>query len=172
MERSKHDREVVLPAEALAALRDAVVGQAGESAANAALKAAGIAAGERLFEETEAELGRSLGEIGEETFWRQLSSNLARRGWGTLRHEAPHPGVGLLTGTGWVDGPDQGSPFSEGMIQGVLSRAAGKEVSVIRVPAEGSDVDPAFAFGSAAAIRWLRSRIRDQGDVRSALEMP
>ncbi len=170
MQRSRPDREVILPAAALAALRDAVVGQAGQDAADAALRSAGVAAGERLFEETESELGRSLAEVGEEAFWRHLSTVLSRRGWGALRHEAPHPGVGLLTGTGWADARD--NPFSEGMIQGILSRTAGAEVSVIRVPTDTAELDPAFAFGSAAAIRWLRSRLSDQGDVRSALETP
>ncbi len=170
MERSRPDREVILPAEALSALRDAMVGQAGENAADAALRSAGVTAGERLFEETEAELGRSLAEVGEDAFWRHLSAILARRGWGTLHHEAAHPGVGLLTGTGWAHAPD--NPFSEGMIQGILCRTAGAEVSVIRVPADTAEVDSAFAFGSVAAIRWLRSRLSDQGDVRSALETP
>ena len=85
MERSRPDREVVLPAAALAALRDAVAGQAGQGAADAALRSAGVAAGERLFEETESELGRSLADalaelIGNDTSREQLFALIGIKG--------------------------------------------------------------------------------------------
>ena len=109
----------------------------------------------------------SADELTEGVFWSRLSDLMTRRGWGSVSHSAPHPGVGLIQSTDWAEAGTH-SPFSEGLLSGLLSGVAGADVSVIRVPS-GSD-GASFAYGAPTTIEALQVHLADRGDLAAALE--
>lgn len=159
------NREIALPAQALAALREAIGEAGGEGAALRVMRLVGHAAG------TSGAPGLSRGDSdpaarSEAAFWHELGDYLSRRGWGSLSHSAPHPGVGLIETTEWVEtGAD--SPFSEGLLAGLLSSVAQAEVAVIRVPREADLA--AFAYGAPDTIESLQAHLAGGKDLDSAL---
>ena len=160
MEADLSEREIVLPAHALSSLHSAIREQVGADAADQALLAAGRAAGEAVLDGIEAGLDGAAGALSEGAFWSMLESFFSRRGWGRLHHDRAHPGVGVLTGADWAEGGEH--PFTQGLLAGLLSRAAGAEVEVVRIPEDDTD-GPSFAFGAAATLRALERRL-DEGD--------
>jgi len=166
VEADRSEREIVLPAHALSSLHSAIREQVGEDAADRALLAAGRAADEAVLDGIETGLNEGAGALSESAFWSMLVSFFSRRGWGRLQHEDAHPGVGVLTGADWAEGGDR--PFTQGLLAGLLSRAAGAEVEVVRIP-DGDGDGPSFAFGAAPTLRVLQRRLGEGDSLGAAL---
>ena len=169
-------RDVAVPAIGLAALRRQLQREAGSLAAIHALHAAGFSAGEALWEGLRRGPARNLAEADQETFWERLTALLGRRGWGTIRHSAAHPGVGLLASGDWAEalgGGDEDQPscsFSTGMLSGLLSGAAGGPIAVLEVTCRAKgDERCTFAFGSAATVHDLYGLMLEGRPLESAL---
>jgi hypothetical protein len=70
----------------------------------AALQEAGYAAGDALFDRlTRAASESDIAGTPSASFWDRLSSMCRELGWGTVRHEELHPGVGALVATDWFE---------------------------------------------------------------------
>lgn len=166
--------EVALPAAALAELRRALRAEAGPLATVHALHAAGYGAGGPLFEVFSGT--GDLDDRDEEAFWGGLSDFLARRGWGTLAHSAPHPGIGLLSSGNWPEATPQAPErqpacaFGAGLLSSLLTHAAGGPVAVLEVGCRSRGDDRCtFAFGSEAAVHELYGLLLDGRDLDTAL---
>ncbi|MEX2465905.1 MAG: 4-vinyl reductase [Gemmatimonadota bacterium] len=131
---------------------------------------------------TEAAAGFAAGgdfdvsELTTSEFWGSVQRFFGRKGWGTLRHEAAHPGVGLLTSDDWVEASaeetdSEGScSFSTGFLAGLLSELAKRPVAVLEVTCRTRGDDACrFAFGSEAVVHELYGRLLDGSDLARAL---
>jgi predicted hydrocarbon binding protein len=169
------NKDIRIPADSIQALRRSLVSDLGGQAAGRALQAAGFAAGDALFDR----LTRTAGDEGIEatpsaSFWDRLAALFRELGWGVIRHEDLHPGVGALVATEWFEvGTETGRatcPFTTGVLANLLGRAAGADVSVLQVGCESEGAGCArFLFGSAAALDGLYSELREGQDLEAAL---
>ena len=96
-------REVALPARGLTELRRSLREEVGPLASVQALHAAGYAAGEELYRGFRQSTADDVADMGTERFWGQVRRYFRLKGWGELRHESPHPGVGLLRSANWAE---------------------------------------------------------------------
>lgn len=173
--RSEVPREIAVPISIFAALRASLAGEVGELGAIHALHNAGFSAGVAAAEAFRGGPGDDVLGLSEEDFWSRLTLFFARRGWGTLSHQALHQAVGTLTSPDWTeaaaDGGDQAScSFSTGFLAGLLSTLAGGDVAVLEVACRGRGDDAcAFAFGNAAAIHEVYGRLLEGSDLAGAL---
>lgn len=166
MPRSR--REVLVPAQALAALRRGLRVEAGPLAAAHALHAAGYAAGDSIFDMLSDSAGRPLTELSARRFWNYVSELLSRRGWGSLEHRDVPPALGLMASSDWAEAEattEETQPschFTMGLLANLLGRVAGGAVSVLEVRCRAcGDAECCFAFGSEAAIHALYGRLLD-----------
>jgi bacteriochlorophyll 4-vinyl reductase len=158
--------ELALPVSSLAALRDALVVSVGTESAAQALRQAGFAAGDALFQILAADDPDELAELPAPVFWSRLARLFAARGWGQLSYAQAHPGVGALEATNWVEAvPDNGAAqpschFTTGVLANLLGRVVGSEVAVLEVECR-SRGEPRcrFLFGGAVAVYALYDRI-------------
>lgn len=158
-------------------MRRALHEEAGPIVATRVLQAAGYEAGEALHVALEATGRQTPGTLGRAEFWRRLADFLRARGWGSLRMEQLHPGIGLLTSSDWAEAADArgetqpSCPFSAGLLSGLLSRTAGGPVAVLQVACTSrGDEACTFAFGSEAAIDALYRRMLDGAGLSTALD--
>jgi hypothetical protein len=168
-------REVALPALGLTELRRSLREEVGPVASVQALHAAGYAAGEEYYRGFVHSASGEVGAMGTERFWRHLRRYFRQKGWGELRHEAPHPGVGLLRSTDWAeasaDSETQPScAFTSGLLSNFLTLAAGGSVAVLEVDcvSKGSDCC-SFAFGSESTIQELYRQLLEGSSLGDAL---
>jgi predicted hydrocarbon binding protein len=168
-------QELALPIASLAALRNALIDVVGEDAAAVALRAAGYAAGDALFN------ALASGDIDASTatdrFWQRLAQIFQARGWGTLRHEDAHPGVGALNSLDWVEVDALGSALrpscflTTGLLANLLGRMAGEEVAVLEVECRSrGDARCRFLFGSADALDAVYAHIASGDSASAALD--
>jgi hypothetical protein len=168
------EREVAVPAAAFAALAHAFSEQGGALAAIHGLHAGGYGAGDLFYERLMQGFSGKLGGVDEREFWRSLSRFLAKKGWGTLAHRAPHPGVGLLVSRDWAEADGGGGrqpscAFSVGLLSHLLTRAAGAPIAVLEVSCRAAGDDAcAFAFGSEATIDELYGLLLDGKGIEQA----
>jgi len=169
-------REVAIPVVGLNALRRALQKEAGPLPTIHALHAAGFGSGQAIWEGLRRSPGREIADLDEEGFFARLSGALGRRGWGTLGHQAAHPGVGLLASSDWAEAQPAASErqpactFSSGMLSAILSGAAGGPVAVLEVTCRTRGDDRCtFAFGSAATVHDLYGMLLDGEDLDTAL---
>lgn len=168
---------VMLPSEALVALRRAIRAEAGPLAAIHALHHAGYESGGALFDAFTQDLGEDLSGIPEGVFWSQMARFLARRGWGAVSHDDAHRGVGLLRSRDWAEATSDGSEsqptcaFSCGMLSHFLTRAAGGPVAVLEVSCRSrGDQACTFAFGSETAIHQLYGSLLEGRELQGAFQ--
>ena len=169
-------RDVAIPVAGLTALRRSLQQEAGPLPAVHALHAAGFSAGEAIWDALKRGPGRDATDLDQDGFFGRLSGALGRRGWGSLVHRTPHPGVGLLVTSDWAEalaGSGERQPsctFSSGMLSAILSGAAGGPVAVLEVTCRTRGDDRCtFAFGSAATIHDLYGLLLEGQDLDSAL---
>lgn len=169
-------RDVAIPVAGLSTLRRALQKEAGPLPAIHALHAAGFDSGEAMWEGIRRTAGTDLASLDEIAFWSRFATVLARRGWGTLHHSAPHPGVGLLASADWAEAAgrtDEKQPsctFSSGMLSALLSGAASDPVAVLEVSCRTrGDERCTFAFGSAETVHELYGLLVDGRDLDAAL---
>jgi len=153
-------REIQLPAGLLVDLR--------ASAGPHVLESAGRSAGTWLAWNLREVLGtQDLAEAPSHAFWDALDQILRSRGWGRLRQERAHSGLGVIIAEEWIEGgasdADSGCPFTVGLLSEVFGAVAGAPISVIETACEGHGDDTCrFVFGSDVAVAELRARL-DQG---------
>lgn len=145
--------------------------------ATRAMQAAGYEAGEQLHEALAATGSQSPGALGRTEFWTRLGDFLRSRGWGSLRMEQAHPGIGLLTSPDWAEaagasgGTQPACPFSAGLLSGLLSRTAGGPVAVLQIACTSrGDEACTFAFGSETTIAVLYRLMLDGVEFSQALD--
>lgn len=179
--------ELALPVASLAALRRALVEAVGADGAARALRVAGHAAGDAFFHaltrqsasspaSSETAAAASPRELEEAAFWARLSELFSSRGWGTVSHEAVHPGVGELRSGDWVEAdPSTGALrpacyFSTGLLANLLGQVADDEVAVMEVECRSQgDAQCRFLFGGAAALDELFRRLQSGEDLARSL---
>jgi len=156
------ESEVLLPAVALATL--ARMSGEGNQGLVEALVCSGEAAGRVLFS------GLMEGEApyAAPNFWQQLDRLFRRRGLGSLTHSRLHPGIGLIhvSGNPEVGSPSAvgmgGSPFTTGVLLGILSAAVGRQVDLRPLGTVDGGWESGFrwVFGSTAALDQLNALLR------------
>ena len=166
-------REIAVPVSVFGSLRSELAKEAGTLPTVHALHNAGYQAGTQA---ASALGGGAKKGLGKDAFWTELSDFFGTRGWGTLRFEATHAAVGLLTSSDWAEAVDGGQDpeascfFSTGFLSGLLSELAGGPVAVLEVGCRTRGEDRcSFAFGSEAAIHDLYGRMLDGEDLDGAL---
>lgn len=155
-------RAIAVPARSLVELTQALREEVGPLAAIHGLHAAGYSAGEELFRWFRAGLPDDPRGLSDSGFWERMSRFFAEKGWGHLRHDPAHPGIGLLRSEDWAEadpgegGQETACAFSSGLLASFLTQAAGGPVAVLAVtPRVEGDPDCTFCFGSEEAIRRL-----------------
>lgn len=168
-------REIAVPVSIFGSLRGELEKEAGTLPTVHALHNAGYRAG--------SVAAASLGGNGEDpaslpqgAFWSRLSDFFSKRGWGTLRHDTAHAGVGVLSSSDWAEASesameaDASCCFSTGFLSGLLSELAGGPVAVLEVGCRTRGADACrFAFGSEEVIHDLYGRLLDGADFEGAL---
>jgi hypothetical protein len=169
------EREIALPAASFAALARALRAEGGALAAIHGLHAAGYGAGEAVYQRLFRGRGDRAAEIPGPEFWRMLNRFLSTRGWGSLIHSSPHPGVGFLISPDWAeaDGGEGTQPscsFTVGLLAHVLTRVASAPVAVLEVTCRTAGQSACtFAFGSEATIHDLYGLLLEGKEVDRAL---
>lgn len=169
-------REIALPARGLGELRRALREQVGPLAAVHGLHAAGFSAGEGLFQAFGRSLDAPAGELANEELWDRISRFFQQKGWGTLFHRQPHPGIGVVESPDWAEAEPgtESQPscsFATGLLSGFLSRLAGGDVAVIEVGcASRGDASCTFAFGSESTVHALYGHLLEGAGLEAALE--
>ncbi len=165
--------EVRIPSPALQAL-SAAADRGGEIVA-AAVRDAGRAAGEEITRRIARAI--PLSELDTDDFWSAVNAETDARGLGTFVWErgiGGHAdllaqGAPDLGGTTRVLTGDGGTPFTEGLIEGLLGAAAEEPVGVVRAPLDDGE-GVRFVIGSPVALRHVQLRLRGGSNLEQALE--
>jgi hypothetical protein len=169
-------REVALPARGLGELRRALRDEVGPLATVRGLHAAGFSAGDGLFQAFTRTLDGPAVEMAHDELWERVSRFFQQKGWGSLQHRQPHPGIGVLESPDWAEAEagTENQPscsFATGLLSGFLSQLAGGDVAVIEVGcASRGDRACTFAFGSEAAVHGLYGHLVEGAAFEAALE--
>lgn len=167
-------RDIRIPADSIHAMRRSLASELGSEAAARALRDAGHAAGDALFQRIVRDPSADPGSTAAATFWDRLATVFRELGWGTARHEEVHPGVGALVVAEWfeVDAATGRAvcPFTTGVLANVLGRIAGQDVAVLQTECpDGRPGCARFLFGSAEVLDGVYAGLRDGRDVATAL---
>jgi hypothetical protein len=175
--RNGAPREVAVPVAVFDALRTEIEKDFGTLETVGALHRAGYDAGRHAALTLNREAGGDALHLSPAGFWSRLSEYFEKRGWGTLRHSAPHPAIGLLSSPEWAevstaDNPtESGCAVSAGFLSGMLSQLLGNAVAVLEVQCRGRGDDSCdFAFGSETAIHDLYGHLLEGTELEQALE--
>lgn len=175
--RSGGPREIAVPISVFGSLRAELEKEVGMLPTVRALHHAGYHAGLEAATSVNQEAGGDSFRLGQKGFWAHLSDYFSKRGWGTVGHQAPHAGVGILSSADWAEAnpedlrPDASCSFSAGYLSGLLSQLSGGPVAVLEVGCRTRGGDSCdFAFGSETAIHGLYGQMLDGADLHSALE--
>ena len=165
------NREIRIPAASVLVLRSTLRSEVGAHAATVALQKAGHAAGDALFTRLE---GDAPEQTPQSTFWSRLSGLFKEMGWGTVRHEDVHPGVGALVASDWFEVDPAAAtptcPFSTGVLSNILGRVAGQDVAVMVVPCEdGEDGCCRFLFGAGPVLQQVYAGLREGTELDATL---
>ncbi len=164
--------EVRMPSRALQAL-SAAADRGGEVVA-AAVRDAGRAAGEEIARRIAGAI--SLSELDTDDFWSAANAETGARGLGTFEWKRGIGGHAELLVRGAPDLADGartsgngGTPFTEGLIEGLLTAAAEEPVGVVRAPLDDGE-GIRFVIGSPVALRHVQVRLRGGATLEQALE--
>lgn len=170
-------KEIAVPVSLFASLRSELEKGAGMLETMRALHRAGYVAGLAAAKAVHKESGGNSLSLSQAGFWVSLSHYFERRGWGTLAHATPHPGIGILSSTDWAEAspdetrPDASCSFSTGFLSGLLSQLAGGPVAVLEVGCRSRGADECqFAFGSERAVHELYGLMLDGATLEASLE--
>jgi predicted hydrocarbon binding protein len=171
------NRDIRIPAGSIHAMRRSLYQELGAETAGRALQEAGYAAGDMVFDRlARASSESEISGTPSASFWDRLSSLCRELGWGTVRHEELHPGVGALVATEWFEVEEDRSralcPFTTGVFANVLGRVAGQDVAVLQVDCvDGQAGCARFLFGSAQALESVYAGLRDGRDLEASLSI-
>lgn len=172
--------DVQLPRPALEVLiRSAIHDRAGTGLA---LREAGRAAGADIAGRIAA-LAPTSG-VGAATFWAAANAETVARGLGSLRWVARGDAAAEVIANDALDAIPAGSqigrtrpprpdaPFSEGLVEGLLSRIVGEQIGSLAVEVRRSGESPALHLlvGSPAFLRVVRRRLDAGEALEAALE--
>lgn len=154
-----------VPRASLAALRAALLRDAGPSAA-AYLQEAGYAGGEALFSSfrawLEARQGGAPEDLDLETFEHQATDFLREAGWGSLRVGTLHTAVGTLDSDDWAEADPAaaldhaGCHLTTGMFADFFGRVADQPLAVLEVECRSmGDPRCRFLIGSAEVMGYV-----------------
>ena len=169
-------REIAVPGSVFAALRTELEKEAGTLPTVHALHHAGYHAGAAAAGGLAGSDGGAHEALAKDEFWKRLADFFDKRGWGTIKHDAVHAAVGILSSSDWAEAsgetkdPAASCFFSTGFLSGLLSTLAGGPVAVLEVGCRtrgGSACQ--FAFGSESAIHDLYGRLLEGVDLDGAL---
>jgi predicted hydrocarbon binding protein len=166
--------DIRIPVDSIQALRSALSRELGTDAAARALREAGFAAGDAIAGKLDrGPSDQDVGETPATTFWDRFATLFREMGWGSLRHEELHPGVGAFTVTDWfeIDPASSSSacPFTTGVLANVLGSIAGRPVAVMQVPCPAQPGCARFVFGSASVLDEIYADLRDGQELDGAL---
>ena len=174
--KSAGARDIAVPVTIFSALRRELEKEVGTLPAVRSLHHAGYEAG------TDAAAGFGsvdrdrLAQLSSSDFWSQMDRFFSRRGWGSIDHEAAHPGVGMLVSSDWAEAssgetdPEGSCSFSTGFLAGLLSALADRPVAVLEVTCRTRGDDACrYAFGNEVVIHDLYGRMSDGSDLKQAL---
>jgi hypothetical protein len=168
-------REVAVPVSIFGSLRGELEKEAGMLPTVHALHNAGYRVGSAAAPALSGN-GEDPAGLPQGAFWSRLSDFFQRRGWGTLRHNPAHAGVGILYSSDWAEASegtmdaDASCCFSTGFLSGLLSELAGGPVAVLEIGCRTRGADACrFAFGSEQVIHDLYGRLLDGADFDGAL---
>lgn len=170
-------RDIRIPADSIRAVRRALSTAVGPDAAGRGLQEAGFAAGDALFERIARDTAADdAGSTPARSFWDRLAAMFRELGWGTMRHEEVHPGVGALVVTDWFEVDPSATratcPFTTGVLANLLGRLAGGDVAVMQAECTGHQPGCArFLFGSADVLNGVYAGLREGRDLDAALSM-
>jgi len=174
--KDRAPREVAVPVSVFGSLRAQLEKEAGTLPTVHALHHAGYQAGVDVSGSLMASGVTDVANLGQDEFWATVTGFLAKRGWGTLRLDPAHAGVGILTSSDWAEAsegeidPDASCHFSTGFLSGLLSELAGGPVAVLEVDCRTrGGASCRFAFGSEGAIHQLYGRLLEGADLDAAL---
>lgn len=163
--------EIRMPSPALQAL-SAAADRGGEVVA-AAVRGAGRAAGEEIARRIAGAV--SISELDTDDFWSAANAETDARGLGTFEWKRGMGGHAELLVRGAPDLAEGarasrgGTPFTEGLIEGLLTAAAEEPVGVVRAPLDdGAGIR--FVIGSPVALRHVQARLRAGATLEQALE--
>lgn len=168
--------DIRLPVASVAALRGSLRDSVGPDEAARALQRAGFAAGDALFEALTGPDAEGLADVAMSDYFRRLTQLFKRLGWGELRHEAVHPGVGGLVAEDWFEADSAGSSnrpscfFTTGVLANLLGRTAGADVAVLQAECRAAgDECCRFLFGSRDALMTVYNQLAEGRSVEDSL---
>lgn len=168
-------REIAVPVSIFGSLRGELEKEAGTLPTVHALHNAGFRAGSAAAA-TLGGNGEDPATLPQGAFWSRVSDFFSKRGWGTLRHDAAHEGVGLLFSSDWAEASEQvveadaSCCFSTGFLSGLLTELAGGPVAVLEVGCRTRGAEACrFAFGAEEVIHDLYGRLLNGSDFDAAL---
>jgi predicted hydrocarbon binding protein len=178
MRKSGRPAELVLPVASLAALRRALGTRVGADGAAEALREAGHAAGDALYEVLRSGLGADgLAQLGEAGFWRRLGELFETRGWGELQQEAVHAGVGALDAADWVEADVESGAerpschFTTGLLANLLGQVAGQEIAVLESECRSrGDLRCRFLFGAPETLGAVHRTLLAGQDTNASIQ--
>ena len=165
--------EVRMPAPALHAL--AVAADRGGEPIASAVRDAGRAAGEEIMRRIAGVI--PLSDLDTDDFWSAVNAETGARGLGTFEWdrgigacaEVVAHGAADLPQDGQASSGGRGTPFTEGLIEGLLGSAAEESVGVVRAPPDGGE-GIRFLIGSPTVLRHIRLRLLAGATLDQALE--
>lgn len=179
----RHEPVASIPGSALRTLHRALSHEAGPELAARAVQAAGAATGDLLFEsltspEAAGVEAEDLRRLPLEEFWDDILEFLSDLGWGSLEHEAIHPGIGALSAPDWIEAdPAQSTSgprcfFASGLLSGLLGGVAGRPIAVLEVECRSAGDDRCrFLFGDEAVLGRVRAGLEAGRELSSTLEL-
>ncbi len=177
MSTTSLNTDIRLPVASLGALRRALADAVGADAAAAALQKAGYAAGDAVFEHLAGLTGdANVADLPLTEYFRQLGHIFHQLGWGELRHEPVHAGVGALDTTDWFESHTVSAAkrpscfFTTGLLANLLGRTAGADVAVLQTECKSKGDDRCrFLFGSREALSAVYAHLVDGESVDASL---
>jgi predicted hydrocarbon binding protein len=177
MSTTSLNTDIRLPVASLAAVRSALSEAVGADAAANALQKAGYAAGDAVFEHLVSTAGDTdVADLPLSEYFRHLAQIFRQLGWGELRHEAVHAGVGALETTDWFESHTVTAArrpscfFTTGLLANLLGRTAGADVAVLQTECRSRGDDRCrFLFGSREALSAVYTSLVDGQSVDASL---
>ncbi|HKJ93740.1 MAG TPA: V4R domain-containing protein [Longimicrobiales bacterium] len=177
MPTTSNSTDIRLPVASLGALRRALTEAVGADAAATALQKAGYAAGDAVFQHLAGALeGADIADLPLTEYFDRLARVFRQLGWGDMRHEAVHDGIGALHASDWFEPHTVTSAtrpscfFTTGLLANLLGRTAGADVAVLQAECRARGDDHCrFLFGSPDALSAIYGHLADGESVEASL---
>ncbi len=172
---------IQLPGSTLTAVREALYRNVPQVEAAGTLREAGLVTGADLFDALRDRLAapddERVGGTPSELFWERISEFFSNLGWGKLKFESLHPGVGLLSSGDWAEASSNG--FSDqpmchlttGVFAELLSQAADGDVAILEVECRSKgDARCAFLMGGEDTLGSIHTAMNEGQDFMGAIQ--